>query len=53
VYDAVSRRGSTAGEIGRAAGLTPAEVRSALGSLELAGNLRRTGDLWMRALAER
>jgi DNA processing protein len=53
VYDAVAGRGSTAGEIGRAAGLTPAEVRSALGSLELAGSLRRTGDLWMRGRQDR
>jgi DNA processing protein len=52
-YDAVTGRGSTAGEIGRAAGLTPAEVRSALGSLELAGSLRRAGDLWMRGRADR
>jgi DNA processing protein len=53
VYDAVARRGSTAREIGRSAGLTPAEVRSALGSLELAGSLHRDGDLWMRRRATR
>jgi len=47
-YDAVAARGSTAGQIGRAAGLTPGEARSALGALELAGALRRVGDLWMR-----
>ncbi|HEX7589742.1 MAG TPA: hypothetical protein VF362_02060 [Demequinaceae bacterium] len=47
--DAVAARGSTIGEVGRAAGMTPAEVRSALGALELAGALRREGDLWMRA----
>ena len=53
VYDAIAGRGSTAGEIGRAAGLTPAEVRAALGSLELAGSLRRAGDLWIRGRADR
>ncbi len=49
VFDAVAARGSTVGEVGRAAGMTPDEVRSALGALELARVLRREGDLWTRA----
>jgi DNA processing protein len=48
-FDSVSARGSTADEIARAAGMTPAEVRSALGALELAGAVRRDGGLWLRA----
>ncbi len=47
-YDAVASRGSTTAQIGRAAGLTPGEARSALGALELAGAIRRNGDLWAR-----
>jgi DNA processing protein len=52
-FDAVAARGSTIGEVGRAAGMTAAEVRSALGALELAGAVRREGDLWRRAPGER
>jgi DNA processing protein len=52
-FDAVAARGSTIGEVGRAAGMTAAEVRAALGALELAGALRRDGDRWRRAPADR
>jgi DNA processing protein len=52
-FDAVAARGSTIGEIGRVAGMTIAEVRCALGALELAGALRRDGDLWRRAPGKR
>ena len=52
-FDAVSARGSTIADVGRAAGMTAAEVRSALGALELAGALRRDGDRWMRTPADR
>lgn len=52
-FDAVAARGSTIGEVGRAAGMTAPEVRSALGALELAGAVLREGDLWMRAPADR
>ncbi len=53
VFDAVAARGSTIGEVGRAAGMTAAEVRSALGALELAGAIRREGDRWRRAPTDR
>ena len=47
-FDAIAARGSTVGDVGRAAGMTAGEARSALGALELAGAVRRDGDLWRR-----
>lgn len=48
-FDAVSRRGSGTGQVARTAGMTPAEARAALASLEVAGAVVRAGDLWTRA----
>jgi len=49
VLDAMPVRTSAEVEsIARAAGLAPAEVRGALGLLELAGRVRRSGNRWGR-----
>ncbi|TRW45155.1 DNA-processing protein DprA [Georgenia yuyongxinii] len=50
VLDALPARGSAVvPSIARAAGLSPAEVRSALGHLELGGQVERDGGAWRRA----
>ncbi|MBN2176126.1 MAG: DNA-processing protein DprA [Demequinaceae bacterium] len=48
-YDAVSRKGSTVGEVAAEAGLGMAEARSALGGLLLAGSVVRDGVEWRRS----
>lgn len=48
-YDAISRKGSTVGQVATGAGLTLQEARSALGSLLLAGQVTRDGVSWRRA----
>ncbi|MCJ7827377.1 MAG: DNA-processing protein DprA, partial [Demequinaceae bacterium] len=47
-YDAISRRGSTVGEVAAGAGLSVAGARSALGGLLLADLVLRDGVLWRR-----
>ncbi len=47
-YDAITRRGSTIGEVAERAGLSPMEARSALGGLLLAGSVLKEGDTWRR-----
>lgn len=47
-YDAISRRGSTIGQVVAEAGLALPEARSALGALLLTGMVARDGVLWRR-----
>ncbi len=48
-YDALSRRGSTLGEVATGAGLSPTEARAALGALLLLGIVVKDGVLWRKA----